>query len=151
VNQPPPPGRWTAVFMALAFFGAGAAILGLAAGVVGTLPAAPEAPRWVIGCAGLMFLAGGFVPLGLVLGFPAWLNQFVGLIVTAALATVFNWIAFLPGERHFVGGGSLWGLHLWSGSSSQIGGRIAFGIAAILLDALLIGSLWRFARLRKPA
>jgi hypothetical protein len=60
-----PGGQW---LFAIAFWMAGLAIIALA---VGWIPAPPEkfrAPHWVVGIAGVAFLAGGFAPLAARLG-----------------------------------------------------------------------------------
>lgn len=57
---------------------------------------------------------------------PAWLRSFYGALcfaIAALLAAMFSWVAFGPGEREFTGSGAFTG---------EIGGRIAFGLGAIL-------------------
>jgi hypothetical protein len=135
-----------AAVMAAAFFVAGGAILALALGFVPVDPATLEAPRWVIASAGLMFLAGGIVPLNLVFGFPDWFNRLSGLVAGTGLAAVFNWIAFFPGVRHFTGTTSILGLRLVTASDSELTGRILFGVMALLVDAIVLLGLWRLLR-----
>ena len=141
--------RPAAIFMGALTFLCGAAVLAAATGVLPTHPGSFEAPRWVVGCAGVIFMAGAFVPVNAAFGLPNWANQLVGLTVALGFATVFNWIAFFPGERHFSGTTfSVPGLQI-SGGTSQITGRIMFGLGALLCDAILLHGLWR--QLRPPA
>jgi hypothetical protein len=135
-----------AALMAAAFFGAGGALLALALGWMRIDPATLEAPRWVIASAGLMFIAGGFVPLNLVCGFAGWFNQLSGLVAAGALAAVFNWIAFFPGARHFTGTTAVLGLRLVAAGSGEMAGRIVFGLMALLMDAIVLLGLWRLLR-----
>jgi hypothetical protein len=138
--------RAAAVLMAAAFVGAGGAILALALGWMRVDPTTLEAPRWVIACAGLMFIAAGVVPLSLAFGFADWFNQLSALVAAGALAAVFNWIAFFPGARHFTGTTSVLGLRLAAGASGEMTGRIIFGIPALLIDGSVLLGLWRLLR-----
>ncbi len=141
--------RTGALLMSVAFLGSGAAITALAAGWIPSDPRNFEAPRWVVGCAGIMFLAAGLVPLGTSFHLPAWFNQGVALVVGSALAMVFNWIAFFPGERHFSGAISFLGLqHGAAGAAAT--GRLVFGIGALLADLSVLNALWRVLRGTRP-
>ncbi len=131
--------------MFLAFFACGAAVLAVATGVLPARPGTLEAPRWVVGCVGAVFMAGAFVPLNATFGLPGWANQLVALTVGIGLALVFNWVAFFPGERHFTGGISVPGLQL-RGPSSETLGRVMFGLGALLADAIVIIGVWRQLR-----
>ena len=135
-----------AVVMASVFALAGGTILALALGWIPIDPAKLEAPRWVIACAGVMFMAGGYAPLGQAFNLPSWVPPLAGLIAAAALASVFNWIAFFPGERHFSGSSSLLGFQLGSGAAGELTGRIVFGLGAVLIDAIVLVGLVRLLR-----
>lgn len=135
-----------AVIMASVFTLAGGAILALALGWIPIDPAKLEAPRWVIASAGVMFIAGGMMPLGHAFSLPAWLGPLTGLIAAAALALVFNWIAFFPGERHFSGSSSLLGFQMGTSAAGEMSGRIVFGACAMLVDALVLVGLVRLLR-----
>jgi hypothetical protein len=138
-----PVGEW---FFAIVFWIAGALILALA---VGWIPAPPErfgAPHWVVGAAGFLFIAGGFVPLTTRLGPNSWASRCVGAAVLWPLALIFNWIAFGAGPRHFSGGLSLGGLGISQSAGSDTGGRIAFGIAAVMLDLFVVVVAVRWMR-----
>jgi hypothetical protein len=142
--------RPAALFMGLLCFTCGAAVLAAATGVLPAAPGTLQAPRWVIGCAGVVFLAGSLLPLNAACGLPNWLNQLAGLAVALGLALVLNWIAFFPGERHFSGTFSVPGVTLAAGANA-IAGRIMFGLGALLADAIVLGGLWRqLRRARAP-
>ena len=145
-TSPQKPSRPVALFMGLLCLVIAALIL---AGAAGLLPAHPEAheeaPRWVVACIGLVFLAGGLVPINAAFALPNWLNQLVGITVTAGLALVFNWVAFFPGERHFTMSVSVPGLSM-GGGGGQLAGRAMFGLAALLGDAMVLWGLWRMLR-----
>jgi hypothetical protein len=67
-----------------------------------------------------------------------------GLLVAFALmfALPFNWLAFAPGKREFSGSVSL-PLISFGGGSSEMGGRFAFGCAAVVLDIIFVVVLFK--------
>ena len=132
--------------MASVFALAGGAILALAVGWIPSDPAKLEAPRWVIASAGVMFIAGGVTPLGQAFSLPSWLGPLAGLIAAAALALVLNWVAFLPGGRHFSGSSSLLGFQMGTSAAGEMTGRIVFGACAVLVDAIVLVGLVRLLR-----
>ena len=138
--------RVAAAVMALVFGLTGGVILALAMGWLPIDPTRLEAPRWVIACAGAMFIAGGLAPLAAALRFPGWATRLAGLCAAAGLAAVFNWVAFFPGERHFSGGTSILGLRLGSDAGGELIGRVLFGLCALLLDGIVLVALWRLVR-----
>jgi hypothetical protein len=111
-------------------------------------------PGWMGVCAGLAFMlaglavingyaiAGGVGPDGNLLPdtpFPVVLMQHVlGLGIMALLTTMAGWIAFGPGERHFSMTIAL-PFVARSSQSGELSGRIAFGVATILLVAMTLG------------
>jgi len=104
-------------------------------GLVVPRPGSVHAPLWVVLLAGCLFLLAGVLillpeRLTLARGF------FGGLLVTA-MAVVFDWVAFGPGERRFGGGISVGGFFAAS-QSGELGGRVAFGIAGALITLLAI-------------
>ena len=106
-------------------------------------------PR-VLGAAGVMFLAGRFVPLTIRRGPNAWQSRFIGAVALLALASIFNWIAFGPGPRHFtttLSFGSSSGEHAAMGDTS---GRMFFGIIAVLTDLPVVAVAVCWMRARKP-
>jgi len=135
-------GAWV---MAIAFFGAGALLLALALGLIGGNRASGDTPRWVIAAAGGLFGAGGFVPLSATGQVSRRIGQWMGLLAVTGLATVFHWIAFGAGPRHFSGGVSAFGLTLGQANQGEMVGRIFFGLFAVILDLMLLVGLWRLA------
>lgn len=65
----------------------------------------------------------------------------LGGIALLVFAFVFNWIAFGPGEREFVGTVSLGGIFEHSTATSELSGRIVFGIVAAAMDVLIVYGL----------
>ena len=97
-------------------------------------------------CASVVFIAAGAGVVLFGLDFPRSAALAGGLALLAFLAT-FNWIAFGPGERTFTRKLSS---SITAPSVSQVPefeGRTAFGIVALLMDALLVYGL---AKGRKP-
>jgi hypothetical protein len=97
-----------------------------------------HAPLWIVLCAGLAFLLGGLAfGLNTIGGAnpetgelpkdaPRWIpiaRHAIGVMIFASFATIGSWIAFGPGERAF--GGTV--------PIGSIGGRIVFGIGAIIV------------------
>jgi hypothetical protein len=132
-----------------AFAAAGLALLAIAFGWIQPPAESMEAPRWVLAAAGIMFLAGGFVPLTIRLGAGAWQSRLVGAVVLIALASIFNWIAFGPGPRHFTSSLSLAGSPVQRAGTGETSGRVIFGVIALLLDLLVIVIAVRWMRVRK--
>lgn len=108
-----------------------------------------RAPRWVVGAAGLAFLLTGVAlatapapgtPEGT--GQTRWRSFVLGGAIVGLMAAIVNWIAFGPGERHF-GGTIALPFVAVSGQQSEWTGRIAFGIAAVILDIFFV---WMAAR-----
>lgn len=104
-----------------------------------------HAPRWVITAAGLTFGVAGLLVVvnGLkeIVGTDSailrWLTNSLALVFMLALAVPFNWVGFWPGERQFsrtVGIGPF----TFSSDGGEIGGRIAFGLFAILMDVFIL-------------
>jgi hypothetical protein len=74
---------------------------------------------------------------------PAWLRTLMGLALMLLVGVVCNWTAFAPGVRYT----STTSIGPFSSSGEDpIGGRIVFGLAALVVDAILIGSLAYWAR-----
>jgi hypothetical protein len=90
----------------------------------------------------MMIIAGGvFAGAGLLL----WVPAFPLLIVTA-MVTISGWIAFAPGPRAFESGAanSILGFS-WSGGSELLG-RAAFGLGAVVLIAITVIGWWKYLR-----
>ena len=137
----PPLSRRASIAAGLAFIAAGMYPLAIGLGFAAARPGSVHAPLWVVAIAGacFVFIGAAFaVPRG-----DVRLRGFLlGLVVTG-LALVFDWVAFGPGERHFSGGVSFAGTALRAGSG-ETSGRIAFGIAAVVLDAFAAWGWYRW-------
>ncbi len=116
-----------------------------------------HAPRWVVACAGGSFLFfGGWTAAVDALGFdPARPQEtlpssFVQLLVfipgMLLFAAPFHWIAFGPGPRQFSGSLSIPFL-TFRHRSGETAGRAAFGLGAVLIDAMLVA--WVVTTLRR--
>jgi hypothetical protein len=134
----------------------GLVILFVALGIIPTDESNFHAPHWVVGAAGLaFFLAGLAILTGPPAGTPeastpeasrtTWRGLVLGLGVVGALAAVFNWVAFGPGPRSFSGGISIPFVSI-SGPQSEWSGRVAFGLAAGLIDLFLVWVIVRGLR-----
>jgi hypothetical protein len=107
-----------------------------------------SAPRWLAGCVGLSFLlAGAAVALARPGATPGSIaaNSYFGGAAGLVLVLIFNWIAFGAGPRHFSGGIAI-PFVSWSGPSSEWSGRAAFGIAAAIMDLIVVWLLVRGVR-----
>ena len=141
-----PPGARIAIGLVVLGLGSALAAFGAAA----IAHPAPDL-RIVALPAGLVFvLAGALVLL------PARLIALqlplTALMVTA-LAVVFDWVAFGPGERRFTGSVSVPGVAV-HGPTGELAGRIFFGLFAALFDIAALG-LWiqyvrQFFRAKAP-
>jgi len=129
--------------------------LGLAAacGLIPLGSSRASVPMWIIGAIGLSFAAMGLVLL--LDGIEAFMRIrcWLAFVFLVSFASVFNWVAFGPGERHFttrtsVGSGAIGVTTV--GEGGELGGRIAFGVFAVLLDLLIASPLivWVWRRLR---
>jgi len=139
----PPTIRWL-IAAVLTFFGAIALAIGL-----GRIPLPPEqlrAPLWVVAACGVSFGALGLtVALEGAERFKLLRSSF-GFVFLLSFATVFNWIAFGPGERHFSGqttfgiGGDAMPM---PGGGSELTGRVVFGIVAVAANLMIVVPLAR--------
>jgi len=129
--------------------------LGLAAacGLIGLGPSRTYVPMWLIGAIGVAFTSLGLVLLTDGIEALRRVRGWLGFVFLVSFASVFNWVAFGPGERQFttrtsVGSGGIGVSTVAEGG--ELGGRIAFGVFAVLLDLLiaspLILWLWRRGR-----
>jgi hypothetical protein len=127
----------------LIFVAAGLPIMALATGLITPRPGSLEAPEWVVFLAGFSFSMAG--TLFLLPESRIKLRGFLGGLLVTAFASVFDWIAFGPGERHFSGGLSI-GPLLTSSASSELSGRIWFGIAGVLISCFAFWAWVRWVR-----
>jgi len=111
------------------------------AGLVGSpTPHDPDEPTWLPLVFGMIFLLGGSAAMiktafgrdnppggGLPSAAPRWLKLIYHVMVLAlvtGMGVLFSWIAFAPGRREFSGSGAIFG---------ELGGRVMFGIGALLI------------------
>jgi hypothetical protein len=115
---------------------------------------AHDDPRWLGVLCGVIFLLGGAAVVirgivghddqdrdGLPASTPPWLRgvaRLMGLAIVVSFGTVFGWIGFGPGERHFEGSGAVFG---------ELAGRAMFGFMAGLIW-LVLGTM-AVAQLRR--
>jgi len=146
-DQPPAVDR-SAIGIGLAASAMGAFVVLMG---VGVLPRkAGDAPGWVGVVAGLIFVLGGLAVLvrgfyrsagdidgELPAGAPYWLRWFyylLGLAVTASLAVIASWVAFVPGKRAFTATLPFAG----DMPANEMIGRAAFGLGALMTWLILI-------------
>lgn len=136
-----PMTRRQSLFVGIAFIAVGVYPLAIGLGFAAARPGSVHAPLWVVAIAGACFIF-----IGAAFAAPredTRLRGFLlGLMVTG-LAIVFDWVAFGPGERHFSGGISFAG-NAMRAASDETSGRIAFGIAAVILDAFAAWGWYRW-------
>lgn len=136
------------------FFLTGALIVMVAADIIHADPASFNAPRWVVGAAGLVFmLAGTMVALSGAFGprpeqslLYLWLILFVGATFMLIFSSVFLWVGFGPGERAFSTSVSI-GLVSSSGAGNETTGRLIFGGAGVFM--LLMTVFMTYANWKK--
>lgn len=149
-----PTSRTAQYVLAASAAGMGLFIVALAAGVVPVEPGAMKAPRWVVGCAGLVFVVGGLMvaladpnaardphragghPVG---------AYFWGALFTTLLGLVFTWVAFGGGEREFTSTTTFAGTTR-EAPVAEGTGRTVFGVFAVLIDAAAVAMWYGFFR-----
>ena len=110
------------------------------------------APSWVIVITGVVFGLSGIIvmvnglrdrvgPDNLIL---RWMYHALLLFMLISFAVPFHWVAFSSGERQFSSSTSLGGVSVSSSPGGDLGGRIAFGAAALLIDLIIV---WVTARI----
>ena len=133
------------------FITAGVGMILVAADLIPTDPRKFEAPRWVVGAAGLVFAMAGIAmatarPEHSAPGARATLRTFLPVLgIVGGMAAIANWVAFGPGERHFSGGISI-PFVSFAFRSSEWTGRAAFGIGAVMLDCIVVILLYTSVR-----
>ena len=124
--------------LVVGFLFAAAGVLPILAALdVPGLSGGKNAPDWVVGLAGFMFILGG----GAIWAQGTAAEKMVGMIAGAAimlgLAAIGNWIAFGAGERACSGSVSSWLFSSYR-DAGEWECRAAFGIGAALLDAFIL-------------
>ena len=129
--------RWMSLFIGAVSLLMGGMVLGAVAGVV---PADPEgfiAPRWVVAAIGVGCLVATAV-LWMPRNAPQAVKSLVLWLGLLLVATVCNWSAFAPNVRYT----SSVSIGPWEQAGEDpVGGRIVFGLAALLVNAILVGSV----------
>jgi hypothetical protein len=105
------------------------------------------APPLVIASLGLGLVLGGIL-MWAPSRTPAILRSILFLFALALVAVVCNWTAFAPNVVYY-SSTSIGPVNITD--EGGIGGRIAFGIAALVVDIFLISVLVSVLRPRKPA
>ncbi len=122
---------------------------------VGVLPTDDDswnAPRWVGGVAGGLFVVAGLYLLTkpAVDRLDPWLKKQIAglfpLLIVTGMAAISSWIAFGPGDRQFEGGASNGFLQYSWGNANQLLGRVAFGVGAVFLIVITAIGWWKYLR-----
>lgn len=159
-TTPGPPVTW--LLLGLVSTIAGAAILLVAFGVVAMPEGGANAPPWVVGLAGAVFLVMGVysAALGLLawrdpellerivrgdaLGMATWA---VGLFAVTVFFTISAWIAWGPGPRSFSSAVDAGAIGV-SGTVGESMGRAVFGVSALITGLVGVWMLtWGMRRL----
>jgi hypothetical protein len=119
-----------------------ALILGAVIGIVPTEGGQFLAPPIVVISIGVCLLSGGLA-MWIPQQTPALIKSVLLIISLATLALVCNWTAFAPGVVYH--SSTSIGFFEFSGES-QFGSRIAFGLAAILVDIFILSILSGWVR-----
>ena len=143
--------------LVVGFLFAAAGVLPILAALdVPGLSGGKNAPDWVVGLAGFMFILGGgaiwaqgtaaekmvgmIAGAAIMLGLAAighWTALLAGGAIMLGLAAIGNWIAFGAGERACSGSVSSWLFSSYR-DAGEWECRAAFGIGAALLDAFIL-------------
>jgi hypothetical protein len=142
----------------------GGAIVLVAVGVIAMPAGGANAPPWVIGLAGSVFLVMGLystalavlvwrdpelaerVVRGEALNLTSWL---VGLFTVGVFFTLSAWIAWGPGPRSFTGGVGAGSVGV-GGMVGESMGRAVFGVSAVVTGLVGVWMLsWGIRRLRR--
>lgn len=134
---------WIPILFGSVMIGMGGMILGAYLGIVPV----DEGGRFLAPPAVILSLGSGLVLGGLLLwiprSIPIRLRSLLFLAALALAAVVCNWTAFAPGMA-YTSTTSI-GLFRISGESN-LGGRIAFGVAALIVDAFFLSELAGWVR-----
>jgi hypothetical protein len=121
-----------------------------------------NAPRWTVGaCGGAFVFLGGWTAAMYARGYDPnrpedslpspWLQLAILVPGLVLFAAPFHWIAFGPGPREFSGGVSIPFVSARTHANATLG-RIAFGLFALLFDAIVAVTVVRLvAKIRRDA
>jgi cytochrome c oxidase assembly factor CtaG len=134
MNEPP---RWIPVLFGAVAFLMGILILGAYFGIVPTDGRRFTAPPAIILGIGFGLLVGAAI-FWLPRTAPGVVRGGLLLLTLGLLAVVCNWTAFAP-EVIYSSSVSIGPVSL--SGSDQVGGRIVFGLAALLVDAVIVATI----------
>lgn len=108
-----------------------------ALGLFGATGRASGDERAVSFCIAAVFAAGGGAAMLTTLRGPraAMAIKLLGFAIVTGFAAIAGWISIGPGERQFGGPLSMFGPHV-----NETGGRIAFGVGALICLAMAMGA-----------
>jgi hypothetical protein len=142
MNGESKPGHFVTLGAGLVCCFLGIIILGALAGIIPTDEASFLAPPAI-----LFTIGSGLLLLGIIIWIPenapSWIRGGLGLALIGMLAVVCNWSAFASDVQY---SSNLQLGPFSSGAEDSIGGRIVFGLAALAVDLLLLGSVIWIAR-----
>ena len=151
-----PQGFWGMMAFSSIFFLVGAFIVLMSADVIHVDESSFNAPRWVVGAAGAVFmlagtmtaLQGGFGPNPEQSLLYLWLTFFLGAIFMLVFSSIFLWVGFGPGEREFSSSTTV-GIVTTSSSGDDPIGRLVFGFGglfSLLITFAMAYSNWKKIR-----
>jgi len=108
--------------------------------IAGADPGAVNGPPWLGLVAGGVFTVAGVTVATQETPIAAWTGPVGAGLIVAGFAAIASWIAFGAGPRRCTGGISFLFFSV-GGRTGEIECRIAFGLGALLVDALLVAML----------
>jgi len=141
-QKPTPSSMWVGIFSILI----GASIILVSAGIFRVEESLFNAPRWIVGLAGLVFLNVGIAASLMDTRFEdinqTWwfklAQSSMGFSIFLIFTIILIWIGFGPGERQFSGGISTPFLSFFSINTNEVIGRMIFGIPGLCLGTGII-------------
>ena len=149
-----PQGMLASMAFGGVFFLMGSFIVMISADIIHVDPSTFNAPRWVVGASGGVFMLvgmmvaiqGSFGPDGMQTKLYLWLQFFFGMALMILFTAIPLWIGFGSGEREFTTSTTV-GPITTSGTGSDGMGRFVFGGSGVLMSIITI---WMaVSRLRK--
>ena len=124
----------------------GGAVILVSADIISADDSSFNAPRWIVGLAGGLFLFAGAMVFIQDQRFSYFrdtnIYRVIRFVNVGLLLTIFGviptWLAFGPGERQFSGGISIPFISI-SSDQGELSGRFVFGCGAIIMDLAAVG------------
>lgn len=135
--------KWVPVFLGFFTFGMGTLILGTVLGLLPTEEGAYFASKFIVAAIGFGLILSAIL-FWIPMTAPSLIKSALFFLVLFLVAIVCNWSAFAP-NVHYWSNTSIGPISM--GGEDQIGGRIVFGIVALIIDAFLVDAL--IAQIRK--